>query len=231
MKYAADAPSASGEAASRAAPLRVVLELQTNMLSSPADLSWLSQYPHERECAFPALTGHELVGTRVDGSCVIVELRLSTKPGAETLHERITKLKRSHLQLIDHYLEDMRVCEVPEKALGRLRALQSTHRRYEQGHFNNPDKYVSSTEAAVAAQRVALSKLAHPSTWDEVTGGAAEKARKMEKAAAYCRRIGRGDIASALHRLAGLQLAGKGGWKPWRPGGHLPAAPDLKNLA
>jgi hypothetical protein len=125
----------------------------------------------------------------------------------------------------------MRVCEVPEKALGRLRALQSTHKRYEQAYYNNPDKYASSTTAAIDAQRAAITRLAHPSTWDEVSGSAAEKARKMEKAAAYCRRVGRGDIASSLHRLANSLASGKGGWRPWRPGGSLPAGPDLKGLA
>ena len=81
---------------------------------------------------------------------VVAELRLSSRTHNETLNQRITKLKRSHLQLIDHYLEDMRVCEVPEKALGRLRALQNTHMRYEQTYYNNPDKYRASTEAALS---------------------------------------------------------------------------------
>ena len=184
-----------------------------------------------QECAFPPYTGHELIGTRVDGTCVLVELRLSNKTHGETLNQRITKLKRSHLQLIETYIEDMRVCEVPEKALGRLRALASTHRRNASTFYNNPDKYVSSTAAAVAAQRAAINNLARPSTWDEVGGNAVEKARKMEKAAAYCRRVGRGDVASALHRLASNLAAGKGGWRPWRPGGTLPAGPDLKGLA
>jgi len=225
MKYACDLPGSGGDGA------KLVLELQTGMLSRAADLAWLSQYPHEKECAFPPYTGHELVGTRVDGTCVVVELRLSNRTHNETLNQRITRLKRSHLQLLDHYLEDMRVCEIPEKALGRLRALQATHKRYEQSYFNNPDKYQSSTAAAVAAQRAAISRLAHPSTWDETTGNGIEKARKMEKAAAYCRRVGRGDVASALHRLANSLAAGKGGFRAWRPGGTLPAGPDLKGLA
>ena len=40
---------------------------------------------------------------RVDGTCVVVELRLSNRTHSETLNERIAKLKRSHLQLIDHF--------------------------------------------------------------------------------------------------------------------------------
>ena len=226
LKYASDLPGTGQDGT------RLVLELQTGMLSRAADLTWLSQYPFEREVAFPPYTGHELVGTRVDGTSVIAELRLSNRTHNETLNQRITKLKRSHLQLIDHYLEDMRVCEVPEKALGRLRALQATHQRYEQNYYNNPDKFQSANAAAITAQKAAISKLANPGTWEEVHGNALEKARKMEKAAAYCRRVGRGDVASALHRLASSLAAGsKGGWKPWRPGGQLPAGPNLKGLA
>jgi len=225
LRYAADLTTTSDGAK------KVVLEMQTGLLTRGADVAWLSQYPLECESVFLPGTGHELTGKRVDGTVVVVGLRLSTKGSTETLHQIITKLKRSHLQLIEHYLEDMRVCEVPEKALGRLRALASTHSRYEQAHYNNPEKFRESTAAAVAAQRHVITKLAQPSTWDEVGGDGAEKARKMEKAAAYCRRVGRGDVASALHRLASNLAAGKGGWRPWRPGGSLPAGPDLKGLA
>ena len=100
--------------------------------------------------------------------------------------------------------------QVPEKALGRLRALASAHARFERGYFNNPDKYDASTAAAVAAQREVLSRLAHPSMWDEVTGDGPERARKMERAAAYCRRVGRADVAAAIHRLASSLAAGRG---------------------
>ena len=83
----------------------------------------------------------------------------------------------------------------------------------------------------MAAQKAAISKLGQPSTWEDVTGDPAEKARKMEKAAAYCRRVGRGDVAAQLHRLANSMAAGKGGWRPWRPGGNLKQTGDLKGLA
>ena len=121
--------------------------------------------------------------------------------------------------------------QVPEKALGRLRALASAHARFERGYFNNPDKYDASTAAAVAAQREVLSRLAHPSMWDEVTGDGPERARKMERAAAYCRRVGRADVAAAIHRLASSLAAGRGAWRPWRPGGSTEATADVKALA
>ena len=125
----------------------------------------------------PPLTGHELIGTRIDGSCfgrAEAELRRRTR----ALHQRITKLKRSHLQLIEHYLEDMRVCSTRKGswAAARWPTRRSTSRP------TTTTRECQLTEAAVAAQRAAISRLAHPSTWDEVP---ATKKRKW-KAAAYC---------------------------------------------
>lgn len=226
MKYASEAVDAADGAAKR-----IVLELHTGLNSRGADLAWLSQYPHERECCFVPSTGHELMTSRVDGTCVIVELQLAVQGELETLSEILTRLKRSHLQLIDTYLDDMKSCEVPEKALGRLRDLANVHSRYAQSYFNNPEKYRASTAAAVDAQRQALSRLAHPSTWDDVAGAPEEKARKMEKAAAYCRRVGRGDIAASLHRLASTMLASRGKFKAWRPGGNRVDTASIHALA
>jgi hypothetical protein len=226
MKYASEAVDAADGSAKR-----MVLELHTGLTSRGAELSWLSQYPHERETCFVPGTAHELLGSRVDGTCVIVELQLAVQGETETLQEILTRLKRSHLLLIDTYLDDMKSCEVPEKALGRLRALANTHKRYEQSYYNNPDKFGASTSAAVDAQRQALSRLAHPSTWEEVIGDPAEKARKMEKAAAYCRRVGRGDVASALHNLANTLGKTGGKFKVWRPGGNRVDPAGVPTLA
>ena len=38
------------------------------MVDRGADISWLSQYPHEKEILFAPLTGLEVQGSRVDGS-------------------------------------------------------------------------------------------------------------------------------------------------------------------
>jgi hypothetical protein len=226
LRYARDAPEGSSGAR------RMVLELTTGLLTRGADLSWISQYPHERECAFQSNTHLELVRTRVDGPCVVAEMRLSVRNNDNaTLQQMTTKMKRAHLQLVETYLEDMRVSGVPEKAMVRLRALASAHKRFESPYYNDPEKLATSTAAAVAAQRQTLTRLAHPSTWAEVEGDGAEKALRMQKAAAYCRRVGRSDVAQALQHLASTYAKGKGGWRPWRPGGAEPRGHALHALA
>ena len=41
-----------------------VMEVKMGMIDRGADLSWLSQYPDEREITFPPYTGLEVLGTR-----------------------------------------------------------------------------------------------------------------------------------------------------------------------
>ena len=55
-------------------PAGVLFEIHQAMVDRGADLSWLSQYPHEREVTFPALTALEVRDSHVDGSTIIVEM-------------------------------------------------------------------------------------------------------------------------------------------------------------
>ena len=54
-----------------------IFEMQMGMVDRGADLSWLSQYPHELEVLFPPLTGLEALSTEIDGSTLLVITRLS----------------------------------------------------------------------------------------------------------------------------------------------------------
>jgi hypothetical protein len=65
------------------------------------------RYPAEQECAFPPLASTEVVGTRVDGSCVVVEMQVSMRGGGRsTLTQNISRLKRSHTELLESVRRD-----------------------------------------------------------------------------------------------------------------------------
>jgi hypothetical protein len=51
----------------------LVFEIWMGLADKGADLSILSQYPHEAEICFPPLTALEVRGTRIDGSLTIIE--------------------------------------------------------------------------------------------------------------------------------------------------------------
>ena len=66
----------------RRAPGMILFEIQQGIVARGASISWLSQHPHEEEILFPPLTALEVVGSRIDGAVVVVQLRASMKaPG------------------------------------------------------------------------------------------------------------------------------------------------------
>ena len=64
-----------------------IFEMQMGMVDRGADLSWLSQYPHEKEVLFPPLTGLEALETEVDGSSLLIITRLSLNMTSLTLEQ------------------------------------------------------------------------------------------------------------------------------------------------
>jgi hypothetical protein len=68
-----------------------VLQMRMGLIDRGAELSWLSQYPHEAEILFPPLTSMETLGTHVDGNRLIVDMRLTLNLGALTLEQVIGK--------------------------------------------------------------------------------------------------------------------------------------------
>ena len=52
----------------------IVFEIAMGFADKGAELSWLSQYPHEKEFCFPPLTGLSVRRSRVEGSALVLEL-------------------------------------------------------------------------------------------------------------------------------------------------------------
>ena len=67
--------------------LSTVFEMQMGMVDRGADLTWLSQYPHEREVLLPPLTGLEALETRVSSGMLVIQARLSLNMAAHTLEQ------------------------------------------------------------------------------------------------------------------------------------------------
>ena len=71
-----------------------ILELQMGMVDRGADISWLSQYPHEEETLLPPLIGLQVHGTNVDGGTLVVECRISVNMASLTLEQVAGKRKK-----------------------------------------------------------------------------------------------------------------------------------------
>ena len=87
MSTTLDRNVAMGYASGDKAKTGIVIECQQGMVNRGADISWLSQYPHEAEILFGPLTGIEVLNTHIDVSVVVIECAFSVNLSALTLEQ------------------------------------------------------------------------------------------------------------------------------------------------
>ena len=85
---------AMGYASGDGAKTGIVIEVQQGMVNRGASISDLSQYPHEAEILFGPLTGIEVLGTRVEGSVVVIKCAFNANLAALTLEEVLGKRRK-----------------------------------------------------------------------------------------------------------------------------------------
>ncbi len=104
----------------------IIFEIQQGMVDRGADLSWLSQYPHEKEILFAPLTGIEVQQTRVVNNVVC-------RAAARTIDEQGLGLSATHIFGLRHGLArrqraPQRESERVDDRAGRLEAAEDARR-------------------------------------------------------------------------------------------------------
>ena len=210
LEYAAARSKAGREGS------ELVFEISMGAVDRGADLSWLSQYPHEQETLVGPMALLELVSTRVEGSVLVAEVRLCTNRAAITMEEAVGKLKHSHLQLLDMVTADLRASGAPKKATHLLDGLRLSNDAREPSWFNRPDNFRAVTLGLFDALEAALAALGRPETWasdhaalsnttqTRLTAGR-ELSERMHAAALLCARSGMHEQACSV-LLQSLQL-------------------------
>ena len=95
------------------------------MVDRGADLSWLSQYPHEKEVLLPPLTGLEALEHSVEGGVLVIQSRLSLNMAAHTLEQVLSRRRKMlmdmakgiELELRDALGSNDDVCSRPERCV------------------------------------------------------------------------------------------------------------------
>ena len=77
-----------------------IMEMQMGMIDRGADLSWLSQYPHEKEVLLPPLTGLEALGSDVEGDMLVVHSKLSLNLSAQTLEQVLSRRRKMLMDMV-----------------------------------------------------------------------------------------------------------------------------------
>ena len=141
----------------------IVFEIHQGLVDRGCDLSWLSQYPFEREILFAPLTGVEVLSEHFDGSVKVVVLRPTTNQKAATIDQVVSRLQNSHVQFVDLLMEQFTRADAPSKALVPLEDLKSSALKREPKWFNEAENYREATDKALSAKEevfTLLSKLA-----------------------------------------------------------------------
>ena len=77
-----------------------IFEMQMGMVDRGANLTWLSQYPHEQEVLLPPLTGIEALNVEVDGTMLVIHSRLSLNLASHTLEQVLSRRRKMLMDMI-----------------------------------------------------------------------------------------------------------------------------------
>ena len=184
-----------GDAPSAGAAL--VFEIQMGMINRGADLSWLSQYPHEAEILFAPLTGVEVTGTRVEGGVIVVELAVDINLSARTIEQVVSLRRRLCSDMCDSLLVELgsatrgsdwlplqhfeaaAVLPVRTYALDMLRERLTEVSSHPPEHYNDDRKLLNAFADAINASTTIK---AWPSGWRRLVAGALKGAeRRVEQ--------------------------------------------------
>ena len=77
-----------------------IFEMQMGMVDRGANLTWLSQYPHEQEVLLPPLTGIEALNVEVDGSMLVIHSRLSLNLASHTLEQVLSRRRKMLMDMV-----------------------------------------------------------------------------------------------------------------------------------
>ena len=144
----------------------MVFQIQMGMVDRGADLSWMSQYPHEKEVLFPPLTRIDVQNLSVKDDVLVVDIRLSINQMHQSIEQVTAKMQHSHLELLKLLLDDLKFAGAPEKAYSKLASLYDEQQKAEPGWFNSAQNFADATQRALDVQQEVLITLCRPGSWE-----------------------------------------------------------------
>ena len=133
-------------------------QMQMGMVDRGADLSWLSQYPHEKEVLLPPLTGIEALDTNVSGGMLVINARLSLNMAAHTLEQVLSRRRKMLMDMckgIELELRDVLDFKLAHFAVKLLnQAMNFGPLSEDTEWFNNDDNFAGVMSSTLSLQHV-----------------------------------------------------------------------------
>ena len=173
------------------------------------------QYPHEKECLFAPLTGLEVQDTRIDGSVLIVEARLSVNLNALTIEQVVSKRRVLIDQMVgqirDLVGQELKGTGFEEGGLARLDAEVSAKRRDEADWYNEDANFKTAVDFVLDAKAVALG----PARLEWIAGLPVAEAEKHTEFMLECARSKDERVVRAAERVTLARKHGPDGPSLW----------------
>ena len=200
-----------------------IFEMQMGMVDRGADLTWLSQYPHEREVLLPPLTGIEALSSDVEGSMLVIHSRLSLNLAAQTLEQVLSRRRKMlmdmatgiELELRDVLAGTLNLVPVAIKILRK--ALEYGAYAYSPEWFNNDDNFAKVMQETLYLQRTLVDEVKRLDAFMDkpelsLRGWKARGPARVMLLAGWVHARGLGDVAIDLREAEmtpsdGVQLA------------------------
>ena len=182
----------------------IVMEIQMGMIDRGAELSWLSQYEHEREILFAPLMGLELISYRLVSDVLVASVRPSVNLQAKTIEKVMEKMKTSHMGLLQLLDDSLKFAGAPPIALAPLIVHKTNMDMRSRDWFNSASNFLDATRDALESHTVVLKSLAHSDSRDIQSLSEHKKDRIAELAATA------GEHRLATHLLLQSQAARRG---------------------
>ena len=132
----------------------IVFEIKMGMIDRGADISWLSQYPHEEERLFPPLTALSIEDdVVVEDDISMFKVRLNVNLLAMTLEQMDGKMHRSHISMIDLLTDNLKFAGIPSKLVAPLRYLKNRVENRDPADFTDVDEFQQATTEALEVQQ------------------------------------------------------------------------------
>lgn len=155
-----------GEDEGKALRPAMLFQIKMGMGDRGADVEFLSQFPAEHEVLFAPRTGLEVASKPwVEGSTIMIELRLVCTSDNLTLDNVNGKMKRLHLDMLSMMVGDLELCGAPPRALLALTGLRHESAARAAADFNLASNFTQCTERAFTAQKDVVHALGEPNSW------------------------------------------------------------------
>lgn len=115
------------------------------------------------------MCGLEVQRSRVEAALLVLELKLSLNLRDRTIEELLTKMRSSHVSLVDMLLDEFRLAGAPLKALAPLTICREEALNEQPSEYNDPRHYSKRTQKALDAQEQVFELVSEARMWDGET--------------------------------------------------------------